>query len=97
VLSLPLLSLHYPEATQITLDEERKHGNTKQNRKCNKETLGEPKTERLAVAFGALFSLQCVRFITRGSLFIGEPWVWSFASITPFPFLTNGSKHFTRA
>jgi hypothetical protein len=36
-------------------------------------TLGRPKIERLAVAFGALFSLQCVRSITRGSLFIGVP------------------------
>jgi hypothetical protein len=41
----------------------------------NKEILSRPKTERTAVAFGALFSLQCVRFITRGSLFIGDPWV----------------------
>jgi hypothetical protein len=96
VLSLPLLSLYYPEATLNTLDEERKCGITKQNRKCSKETLGEPKTEGLAEAFGALFSLQCVCFITRGSLFIGDPWVWSFASITPFPFLTNDFKHFTR-
>jgi hypothetical protein len=62
-----------------------------------KQVLSRPKTERLAVAFGALFSLQRVRFITRGSLFIGDPWVYSFASITPFPFLTNGFKHFTRA
>jgi hypothetical protein len=52
-----------------------KCGKIKQNRKCSKGTLGEPKTERLAMAFGVLFSLQCVRFITRGSLFIGEPWV----------------------
>jgi hypothetical protein len=56
-----------------------------------------PKTERLAVAFSALFSLQYIRSITRVSLFIGVPWVWSFASITPFSFLTNGFKHFTRA
>jgi hypothetical protein len=41
----------------------------------NKEILSRPKTERTAVAFGALFSLQGVRFITRGSLFIGDPWV----------------------
>jgi hypothetical protein len=61
-----------------------------------RKMLSRPKTERLAEAFGALFSLQCVRFITRGSLFIGDPWVWSFASITPFSFLTNGFKHFTR-
>jgi hypothetical protein len=40
----------------------------------HKEMLSGPKTERLAVAFGALFSLQCVCFITRGSLFIGGPW-----------------------
>jgi hypothetical protein len=40
----------------------------------SKETLSKPKTDGLAGAFGALFSLQCVRFITRGSLFIGDPW-----------------------
>jgi hypothetical protein len=51
-----------------------KCGINKQNRKCGEETLGEPKTERLAVAFSALFSLQCVCLITRGSLFIGGPW-----------------------
>jgi hypothetical protein len=39
-----------------------------------KKTLSRPKTERLAVAFGAFFSLQCVCFITKGSLFIGDPW-----------------------
>jgi hypothetical protein len=52
-------------------------------RKRNTETyedgimkiLCEPKTEELAKAFGALFSLQGIRFITRGSLFIGDPWV----------------------
>jgi hypothetical protein len=32
------------------------------------------KTEELARAFGALFLLQVIRFITRGSLFIGDPW-----------------------
>jgi hypothetical protein len=69
-----LVALCYPEATQITLNEERKCGNTKQNRERNKETVSKPKTERPDVAFGALFSLQCVRFITRGSLFIGGPW-----------------------
>jgi hypothetical protein len=37
--------------------------------------LSRPKAERLADAFGTLFSLQYVRFITRGSLFIGDPWV----------------------
>jgi hypothetical protein len=37
--------------------------------------LSRLKTERPADAFGALFSLLCVRFITRGSLFIGDPWV----------------------
>jgi chromosome segregation and condensation protein ScpB len=41
----------------------------------NKRTLNRPKTEETTEAFGALFSLQCVRFITRGSLFIGDPWV----------------------
>jgi hypothetical protein len=41
----------------------------------NKEILSRPKTEITVVAFGALFSLQCARFITRGSLFIGDPWV----------------------
>jgi hypothetical protein len=40
----------------------------------SKETLSKPKAERPAGAFGALFSLQCVRFITKGSLFIGDPW-----------------------
>jgi hypothetical protein len=62
----------------------------------NKGTLNRPKTEGTIEAFGALFSLLGVRFITRGSLFIGDPWVYSFASITPFPFLTNCFKHFTR-
>jgi hypothetical protein len=41
----------------------------------NEEILSRPKTKRTAIAFGALFSLQCVCFITRGSLFIGDPWV----------------------
>jgi hypothetical protein len=59
--------------------------------------LAKPKAERLAGAFGALFSLLHVRSITRGSLFIGGPWASSSTSITPFPFLTNGFKHFTRA
>jgi hypothetical protein len=40
----------------------------------SKETLNKPKAEGLAGAFGALFSLQCVHFITKGSLFIGDPW-----------------------
>jgi hypothetical protein len=44
------------------------------NKKENKEILSKPKAERLPGAFGTLFSLQCVRFITRGSLFIGDPW-----------------------
>jgi hypothetical protein len=44
------------------------------NKEGNKETLNKPKAEKLAGAFGALFSLLCVRFITRGSLFIGDPW-----------------------
>jgi hypothetical protein len=52
--------------------EEKKHGNLQRQ---NKEILSKPKTEKLAKAFGALFSLQGVRFITRGSLFIGDPWV----------------------
>jgi hypothetical protein len=41
----------------------------------NKGALNRPKAEETADAFGALFSLQCVRFITKGSLFIGDPWV----------------------
>jgi hypothetical protein len=48
---------------------------TQPNSKGKEEILNRPKTERPADAFGALFSLQCVRFITRGSLFIGDPWV----------------------
>jgi hypothetical protein len=48
---------------------------TKLHKENAKETLSRPKTEGTAIAFGALFSLQCVRFITRGSLFIGDPWV----------------------
>jgi hypothetical protein len=44
------------------------------NEERKKETLSKPKAERLAGAFGALFSLLRVRFITRGSLFIGGPW-----------------------
>jgi hypothetical protein len=36
--------------------------------------LRKPKAEKPAGAFGALFSLRCVRYITRGSLFIGGPW-----------------------
>jgi hypothetical protein len=43
--------------------------------KETKTILSRPKTERPAGAFSALFSLQCVRFITRGSLVIGDPWV----------------------
>jgi hypothetical protein len=39
---------------------------------------------------------MCVRSITKGSLFIGDPRVWSSTSITPFPFLTNGFTRFTR-
>jgi hypothetical protein len=42
--------------------------------KENKGILSKPKAERLAGAFGTLFSLRGVRFITRGSLFIGDPW-----------------------
>jgi hypothetical protein len=40
-----------------------------------KETkhLRKPKAKKLAGAFDALFSLMCVRSITRGSLFIGGP------------------------
>jgi hypothetical protein len=52
--------------------EERKHRNLQRQ---NKEILSKPKTEELAKTFGALFSLPGVRFITRGSLFIGDPWV----------------------
>jgi hypothetical protein len=33
------------------------------NKEGNKETLSKPKAERLAGAFGALFSFLCVRFI----------------------------------
>jgi hypothetical protein len=43
--------------------------------KETRQILSRPKTERPAADFGALFSLQRVRFITRGSLFIGDPWV----------------------
>jgi hypothetical protein len=35
--------------------------------------LCKPKTVELAKAFGALFSFQGIRSITRGSLFIGGP------------------------
>jgi hypothetical protein len=87
----PLLSrsyLHYyrrgEEIRKYLTEKEMQQGDTWQ-------------TERLVADFGALFSLQCARSITRGSLFIGVPWLWSFASITPFSFLTNGFKHFTRA
>jgi hypothetical protein len=44
------------------------------NKEGNKETLNKPKAVKLVGAFGALFSLQRVRFITRVSLFIGGPW-----------------------
>jgi hypothetical protein len=44
-------------------------------RNKDEDMLSKPKTERTVVAFGTLFSLQCVRFITRGSLFIVGPWV----------------------
>jgi hypothetical protein len=44
------------------------------NKTESKETLSKPKADGLAGAFGALFSLQCVRFSTRGSLFIRDPW-----------------------
>jgi hypothetical protein len=37
------------------------------------EILCKPKTVELAKAFGALFSFQGIRSITRGSLFIGGP------------------------
>jgi hypothetical protein len=49
-------------------------GNTKAYEDETREILRRPKTEELARAFGALFSLQGIRFITRGSLFIGDPW-----------------------
>jgi hypothetical protein len=54
------------------LSEERRHRNLQRQ---NKKILCKPKTEELAKAFGALFSLQGTRSITRGSLFIGGPWV----------------------
>jgi hypothetical protein len=50
-------------------------GNTETYEDGTRKILCKPKTEELAKAFGALFSLQGVRFITRGSLFIGDPWV----------------------
>jgi hypothetical protein len=50
-------------------------GNAETYEDGTRKIICEPKTEELAKAFGALFSLQGVRFITRGSLFIGGPWV----------------------
>jgi hypothetical protein len=65
-------------------------------RNGNEEILSRPKTERTTITFGTLFSLQCVRFITKGFTIYRRPLGISFASITPFPFLTSGFKHFTR-
>jgi hypothetical protein len=42
-------------------------------RNGNKEILSRPRTERTAVAFGTLFSLQCVRFITKGFAIYRRP------------------------
>jgi hypothetical protein len=69
-LSLPSLAI---TRLFLLLSEEKEMRNTYSKR--DKVILSRPKTEKQAVAFGALFSLQCVRFITRGSLFIGDTWV----------------------
>jgi hypothetical protein len=67
-------SAYYHEGCYYYLLEEGKCGNLIAQ-EGNKRTLNRPKTGETTDAFGALFSLQCVRFITRGSLFIGDPWV----------------------
>jgi hypothetical protein len=48
---------------------------TKQHKEKRNGTLSRPKTEGTPIVFGALFLLQCVRSITRGSLSIVDLWV----------------------
>jgi hypothetical protein len=74
------------ETRKYLTKQEMKQGNTQQT-----------EDRRFGNCLRCSLLIKCVRSITRGSLFIGVPWVWSFASITHFPFLTNSFKHFTRA
>jgi hypothetical protein len=75
--SLPTfaLSCEAPTSTSTSTSTWARKGNAETYEDGTRKILGQPKTEELAKAFGALFSLQGIRFITRGSLFIGDPWV----------------------
>jgi hypothetical protein len=68
--SLPSFAL----SSEVPTSTWARKGNTETYEDGTRKILRKPKTEELARAFGALFSLQGIRFITRGSLFIGDPW-----------------------
>jgi hypothetical protein len=68
--SLPSFAL----SSEVPTSTWARKGNTETYEDETQKTHCKLKTEELAKAFGALFSLQGIRFITRGSLFIGDPW-----------------------